>query len=237
MKSLKSGPLLLLIAIALIIIILILPLDLLEYLSIEIVGAPPINGLTWLEGVDALGGLFSMRLLAILGILIIFTTIPSISQWEKNSTAKRKLKYLEILFFITAALIFFVINFLIGYNWWDTEDILGMGPLFFHSIASLVIIGILPELARHIFKFERTDFAESTENLKKISLTMIVIAFGYGLISLIWHCCSFFEPKMFFFFFVIKLIQLSLLSNLPNNSSIARNTNISSEKESMKILK
>ncbi|MHA1292016.1 MAG: hypothetical protein ACTSQJ_05040 [Promethearchaeota archaeon] len=37
---------------------------------------------------------------------------------------------------------------------------------------------------------------------------MVIIAFGYGLISVIWHCCSFFNPTMYFFFFFIKLIQL-----------------------------
>ena len=149
-----------------------------------------------------------MRLLACIGILIMFITIPFILNWEKPPLIKRDIKILEPILFVAAAGVFFVINFLIGYNWWDPDAPLGMGPLFFHSIISLIIFGLLPEIAKILFKFERENFSESTKNIKQITIVMTVVAFGYGLISLIWHCCSFFDAKMFFFFFVIKLIQL-----------------------------
>ena len=200
--------LLLLIAVSLICLVLFLPLDLLEYLSLEIVGEPPINGQSWMAGVIALGGTLSMRLLAIFGILIIFLLIPIILNWEKPPFIQRQVKNAEIAFFLFATGVFFLINFLIGYEWWDPNAFLGMGPLFFQSILSLIVLGCLPEIAKLIFKFERADFAESTANIRKIAIIMILIAFGYGLISLIWHCCSFFDAKMFFFFFIIKLIQL-----------------------------
>ncbi|NVM30110.1 MAG: hypothetical protein HWN65_14800 [Candidatus Helarchaeota archaeon] len=207
-KEEKSTYLLILIAITLILLVLFLPLDFLEFLSLNVIGEDPIIGLTWMEGVDALGGSLSMRILAILGILIMFSVIPFILRWKKKSLGKRAVSRTEIIFFLAAAVIFFIVNFLIGYLWWDPEGFLGMGPLFLPSIISLIILGFLPEMAKKIFKFEREAFAESTKNIKKISLVMIFIAFGYGLISLIWHCCSFFDAKMFFFFFVIKLIQL-----------------------------
>jgi len=60
-----------------------------------------------------------------------------------------------------------------------------MGPLFFPSIASLIVLGILPEIFRSVFKFERKNFAESSENIKEITIYMIQIAFGYGAISCI----------------------------------------------------
>lgn len=204
----KTNFILILIAIALISLVLFLPLNLLEYLSLQVVGEPPINGQTWMQGVESLGGPLSMRVLAIFGIILIFSLIPLILKWEKKSIEKRAVKNYELLFFLGSAIVFFVINFLIGYNWWDPDAILGLGPLFVPSIVSLVILGLLPEIARQIFKFKRMHFAESTENLKKISLIMIIIAFGYGLISLLWHCCSFFDAKMYFFYFVVKLIQL-----------------------------
>ena len=49
MKSVKAEYILVLIATALIILVAVIPLNLLEFLSLEIVGGPPINGLTWLE--------------------------------------------------------------------------------------------------------------------------------------------------------------------------------------------
>ncbi|MDD1778299.1 MAG: hypothetical protein LUQ65_09035 [Candidatus Helarchaeota archaeon] len=177
-------------------------------MSLEVVGEPPINGQSWLAGVEALGGALSMRLLAIFGIILIFSLIPIILKWQKKPIENRIVKNYELLFFLGSTLVFFVVNFLIGYNWWDPDAPLGLGPLFIPSIVSLIILGLLPELARKIFKFDRSHFAESTENLKRISVIMIIIAFGYGLISLIWHCCSFFDVKIYFFYFVIKLIQL-----------------------------
>ncbi|MHA1294944.1 MAG: hypothetical protein ACTSQJ_20100, partial [Promethearchaeota archaeon] len=72
----NPGYFLIVLAIILIIIILILPLSVLEYLSIEVVGEPPINGKSWMEGVSELGGALSMRILAIIGVLIIVLTLP-----------------------------------------------------------------------------------------------------------------------------------------------------------------
>jgi hypothetical protein len=204
----RTNYILLFLALALIALVLFLPLDVLEYLSLEVVGEPPINGLSWMEGVDAVGGSLSMRVLAIFGMIIIFSLIPVILKWQKKSIEKRTIKNYELLFFLSATLVFFVVNFLIGYDWWDPDAVLGLGPLFIPSIVSLIILGFLPEIAHRLFKFDRSSFAESTQNLKKISLIMIIAAFGYGLISLIWHCCSFFDVKIYFFYFVIKLIQL-----------------------------
>ncbi len=149
-----------------------------------------------------------MRLLAILGLLIIGILIPIILKWEKKASEARTVKNTELLLFLGATVVFLLANILIGYAWWDSDHILGMGPLFIPSILSLVILGSIPYIAKALFKFGERGFANSTENLPKISLIMILVAFGYGLVSLIWHCCSFFEPKMFFFFFVIKLVQL-----------------------------
>jgi hypothetical protein len=56
---------------SLILLTLFLPLEWLKYLSIEIVGEPPINGESWMEGVNVLGGSISMRLLAICGLIIL----------------------------------------------------------------------------------------------------------------------------------------------------------------------
>ncbi len=194
--------------IILILIILFIPLNVLEFLSLEIIGEPPINGKSWLEGVDALGGALSIRILAILGVLIIVSCLPFVFNWKKTELAKRQVKRSEIIFFLSSTAIFFAINILIGYNWWDPKAFLGMGPLFFPSMISLIILGILPEINLKLFKFQRSDFADSTNNLKESSLIMLIISFGYGLISLIWHCCSFYNGTMYFFFFIIKFIQL-----------------------------
>jgi len=204
------------VAIALILIILLLPLEFLEFLSLEVVGEPPINGRSWIEGVEAVGGSLSMRLLAIFGLLIIIFCIPFILNWKKDSLDKREVKKAEIFFFISSTIIFFIVNFLIGYDWWDPNGFLGMGPLFPHSIISLIILGFLPDISKKIFKLKEKnedDFAESTQNMKEISIIMIAASFGYGLISLIWHCCSFYNPSIYFFYFIIKIIQLwALLS-------------------------
>ncbi|MBD3230420.1 MAG: hypothetical protein GF329_19730 [Candidatus Lokiarchaeota archaeon] len=204
----KFKLLLIILSISLILLILILPLDVLEYLSIEIVGEPPINGKTWIEGVESLGGEFSMRFLAIIGLLIITLIIPLLLRFEKPQIIKRKVSKTEILVFIITTISFFIGNLLIGYDWWNPDAFLGMGPLFLPSIISLIIIGVIPDIIKRIYGLKGKDLAQSTKNISIISIFMILIGFGYGLISLIWHCCSFFEPKMFFFFFVIKLIQL-----------------------------
>jgi len=194
--------------VSLIIIVLVLPLTLLEFLSLEVVGEPPINGRTWIEGVNELGGEISMRFLAILGILIIALTLPFVLEWEKKSLSIREVEKKEIILFFIIAAVFFIINLVIGYLWWDPDGFLGMGSLFFPSILSLFLLGLSPLLLGKIFHFGKEDLATSTDNMKEISICMIIIAFGYGLISCIWHCCSFFEPKIYFFFFIIKLVQL-----------------------------
>lgn len=210
MEVLKSKIkiLLCIIAIALIILIIMLPMDILEYLSLEVVGEPPINGLTWLEGVDALGGSISMRFLAVMGVLIIIFVVPNILKLNHENKSERVVKKTEIILFISITVLFFIINLLIGYDWWDPEAFLGMGNLFLPSILSLVFIGIAPDIIKKIYGLKSFHFAQSTKNIKKISIYMILVGYGYGLISLIWHCCSFFDAKMYFFFFVIKLIQL-----------------------------
>ena len=208
LKRFDINVVILIISIVLIVIILILPLNILEFLSLEVVGEPPINGRTWLEGVEELGGELSMRIIAIMGLIIVAFVISYVVKIEKDPIRSREVSKAEIIAFFASTIIFFVINFLIGYNWWDPDAFLGMGPLFFPSIISLVILGLIPEVYRKIFKFERADFAESFKDLKSISIYMILIALGYGAISAIWHCCSFFEPKMYFFFFVIKGVQL-----------------------------
>lgn len=208
MKLPKKLYLLMVIGCLLLLLIYFSPLEVLEFLSIEIVGEPPINGLSWYEGVEALGGVLSMRVLASLGVIIIIFLIPSIMSWSNRLIAKKDERTKEIYFFLVVTVAFFLTNILIGYAWWDPNHSLGMGPLFFPSIISLITLGLIPEIAKKIFNFTRDDFADSKANIVKISVIMIFIAFGYGLISLIWHCCSFYEPKMFFFFFIIKLIQL-----------------------------
>ncbi|MHA1265999.1 MAG: hypothetical protein ACTSRS_12275 [Candidatus Helarchaeota archaeon] len=195
-------------AFSLIFLILFLPLDLLEILSLEVVGEPPINGLSWYEGVLALGGPLSMRFLAILGIIILFLFLPLFFEFPNETIKQRIVQNSEILFFLSITIIFFIINFAIGYAWWDPSHPLGLGPLFLPSILSIIVLGFVPNIARKIFQISRKEFAASTANFRKISFMMICFAYGYGLISLIWHCCSFFEPKMFFFFFILKFIQL-----------------------------
>jgi hypothetical protein len=199
---------LILIGIALSLTVLIAPLELLEFLSLEVVGEPPINGRTWMEGVDELGGESSMRFLAIIGVIIIIHALFFVLDWENKPLPKREVNRLEVITFLIATIAFFLVNFLIGYSWWDPDAFLGMGPLFIPSIVSLIILGLLPLLFRRFFQLEKESLAASKDNLKEILIFMVIIAFGYGLISTIWHCCSFFDPKMYFFFFIIKLIQL-----------------------------
>ncbi|TFG18851.1 MAG: hypothetical protein EU533_07370 [Promethearchaeota archaeon] len=149
-----------------------------------------------------------MRLLAIIGVVIMTHTLYFIIKLKNTSIQKRDISDKELgVFFLTAA-IFFTVNFLIGYAWWDPNHVLGMGPLFFPSIFSLIALGLIPYVFRAYFKLDKKAFASSTNNFWSFFSTMAFIAYGYGLVSLLWHCCSFFEPKMFFFFFIIKFIQL-----------------------------
>ncbi len=188
----KKINLLILVGTALSIVILAVPLDILEYLSLEVVGEPPINGRTWMEGVYELGGEISMRLLAILGVAIVVLSSSFVLNWENKPLNKREVNNLELLTFFLAVITFFTVNILIGYDWWDPDAFLGMGALFIPSILSLILLGLLPTLFSKTFKIPRDALAVNTENLKEISITMILIAFGYGLISVVWHCCSFF---------------------------------------------
>ena len=105
--------------ISLIILILVLPLTLLEFLSLEVVGEPPINGRTWMEGVNQLGGEISMRFLAILGVLIIALTLPIVLGWENKPLHEREVEKKEIIMFFIIAAVFFIVNLVIGYHWWD----------------------------------------------------------------------------------------------------------------------
>ena len=189
-------------------IIFFIPLPILEFLSIEIVGEPPINGESWTAGVQAMGGELSMRILAIIGVVIMTHTLYFIIKLKNTKIYKRDVSNKELgLFFIVTAL-FFITNIIIGYEWWDPNDPLGMGPLFFASILSLAVLGLIPYILKAYFKLGKKDFASSINHLHSFTFTMVFIAYGYGLVSLLWHCCSFYEPKMYFFFFVIKLIQL-----------------------------
>lgn len=195
--------------VSLVLLVLLLPVDKLQYLSLNVVGEPPINGRTWQEGVEELGGALSMRLLAIWGVLIIYFIVPRVIGQESVQIQDRHVSRKEIATFFGVTAGFFIANLLIGYAWWDPDGFLGMGPLFLPSIASLVVLGIFPEIARKIFNFNDDGFFSGTsKKLKSTTLYMIIVAFGYGLISCIWHCCEFYEPKMYFFFFVIKLVQL-----------------------------
>jgi len=210
MKRLRKNTKWILIAleIGLILLILALPLSILEYLSLKIIGEPPINGKSWSEGVVAMGGEWSMRVLAVIGIIIMVHTSYFILKLKNKPLPERDVSQKELLGFFIATGIFMVLNFWIGYRWWDPEGFLGMGPLFFPSILSLVVLGLLPYLFKTYWGLEKEAFADSTRNIFSFNSSMIFIAYGYGLVSLIWHCCSFYAPKMFFFFFVIKLIQL-----------------------------
>lgn len=189
-------------------IILLIPLRFLEILSLEVIGEPPINGKSWIEGVNALGGELSMRILGIIGVVIIIHTSYFILKLKNPKLPKREVSNVEFYFFFLSAGIFLIVNFLIGYAWWDPEGILGMGPLFWPSILSLFILGALPFVFKRYFKFESEHLAASRKNFFSFSFTMVFVAYGYGLVSLIWHCCSFYNANMFFFFYVIKLIQL-----------------------------
>ncbi len=199
--------LILLFFIALSIVVILMPLTLLEFLSIEVVGGPPINGKSWIEGVNELGGELSMKFLAIIGLAILYLTFLLFLNQKPVVTNSRKANFKEIWLFLIIAIGFFFVNFFIAYAWWDPEAFLGMGPLFFPSILSLVALGFSPFIFKKVFNFN-DGFSQSKVNLKRNLIYMCLLAYGYGLISCVWHCCSFYSSQMFFFFFTIKLIQL-----------------------------
>ena len=97
---LRQNYILVLLAAVLLCLALFLPFNMLEYLSLEVVGEPPINGLTWMAGVEALGGPLSMGILTILEVVIIFIAIPIILKWEKKPIAKKAIHKAELLFFL-----------------------------------------------------------------------------------------------------------------------------------------
>ncbi|MHA1380892.1 MAG: hypothetical protein ACTSRG_21205 [Candidatus Helarchaeota archaeon] len=190
------------------ILIFFIPLDLLEYLSLNIVGEPPINGRLWMEGVWELGGEIGMKSLAITGFIILGLCIVLFLNWRKKTFEKRNVSNFEVFAFFGTTIVFLITNILIGYAWWDPNAFLGIGPMFFPSIISLIIIGLIPELFRIVFKFNKKDFSISKQNLHKQLIIIIASAFGYGAVSTLWHCCSFYNVTIVFFFFVIKLVQL-----------------------------
>ncbi|MHA1699448.1 MAG: hypothetical protein ACTSWN_11450 [Promethearchaeota archaeon] len=211
-KMIFASRVLLFVAITLIILAIFLPVGVLEYLSLNVVGGPPINGQTWKDGVIALGGEVSMRLLSIWGIIIIALSSIKLLN-EKGFVLERKgVKSRDLVLFTLITLSFFIINLFIGYSWWDPEGILGMGPNFIPSILSIVFLGISPSVIERTFRLHENSNQFEKPRWMQHLLLMVLIALGYGLVSCIWHCCSFYEPKMYFFFFVIKLIQLWGLS-------------------------
>ncbi len=189
-------------------IIATLPIGAMEYLSINIVGEPPINGLTWMEGVDALGGELSMRLLAAWGVIIVAIATRALVRQQAPAIKPRAISNGELVTYFAVIAVFFVVNVMIGYGWWDPAGVLGMGPLFAPSMASLAILGFVPFVAKAKWHLQAGDFASSRAGFRGNVTLATAIAFGYGLVSCIWHCCSFYDPKMYFFFFVTKLVQL-----------------------------
>ncbi|MEX2684976.1 MAG: hypothetical protein Q6373_025600 [Candidatus Sigynarchaeota archaeon] len=185
-----------------------LPLDIMEYLSLNVVGEPPINGRSWLDGVGELGGELSMRLLAAWGVAITVLGAVLLLWKESKPVSRPRASRGELATYVAGIVAFFAANVLIGYAWWDPDGSLGMGPLYAPSIASLVAFGIIPFLVKWKCKLDSSAFAASREGLPRNLVIVAVIAFGYGLVSCIWHCCSFFDVKMYYFYFVTKIIQL-----------------------------
>lgn len=192
----------------------VLPLDVLEYLSLNIVGEPPINGHSWLEGVAELGGEASMRFLATCGGMILilgarlFVRGNPLREGTKLSTPARKVTPGELAVFGGSTGTYFMVNISIGYAWWDPGAMLGMGSLFWPSILSVIFLGLGPTFIRFGFKLPADSFAGSTVSVKQNVPLMGAIAFYYGLLSCLWHCCSLFNETMYFFFFVVKFVQL-----------------------------
>ncbi|MBN2153810.1 MAG: hypothetical protein JW839_20295 [Candidatus Lokiarchaeota archaeon] len=196
------------VAAALILLVFLLPRDAMEYLSLNVVGEPPINDRSWLDGVAELGGELSMRFLAAWGVLIVVLGAMFLLRKEGKPFSRPPASRAELITYAVGVAAFFTANLLIGYAWWDPDGFLGMGPLFLPSVASLAAFGLLPHLARRKCHLPTSALATSREGLPATIAAVAVVAFGYGLVSCIWHCCSFFDVKMYFFFFVTKLFQL-----------------------------
>ena len=195
-------------SVLLVLLIWLLPLDVLETLSLDVIGEPPINGQSWTAGVEALGGSFSMRLLATLGAVIMLIGVRCLLARPNTEVPLRRVARGELGVFFGVAVGFGAANLYLGYGWWDAEAFLGMGPYFAHSMALLLGLGLAPHVAGRVFRCDPPTLANRHDDLLRDLLPVLLIAFGYGLVSCVWHCCSFFAPKMIFFFFVIKGVQL-----------------------------
>jgi len=184
------------------------PLETLEYLSLNIIGEPPINGRTWLEGVAETGGDAGMRALGAAGTVILVLGILLLSRIRYREVVRRETTPAEPIVFALAVSLFFAANVWIGYRWWDPAATLGMGPMFAHSMLVLLAFGLLPDVISRFFDTGRPAMSHEGGGLAQALPVLLVIAFGYGLLSTVWHCCSFFAPKMYFFFFITKFVQL-----------------------------
>lgn len=191
----------------LILLIWILPLGIVEALSLQVIGEPPINGESWMAGVEALGGSFSMRLAATLGMIILLLGAGSLLSSPNIEIPARRVGHTEILAFFGMTMVLGLGNFYIGYAWWDPDAFLGMGPYFVHSMALLLGIGLAPHAAARVFG-GRPALANWHSGALKFLIPVLLTAFGYGLVSCLWHCCCFFSWTIVFFFVVIKGVQL-----------------------------
>ncbi|HOO56923.1 MAG TPA: CPBP family intramembrane metalloprotease [bacterium] len=212
-QEMKRTIIWLLLGVALSIGILALPLDTLEYLSLNVVGEPPINGKTWTEGMMATGGEWGMKAIGIAGLLILILGILFIARIPFRAIRQRTVKNTEIFAFALSFVLFTAVNIWIGYRWWDPGSLLGMGPMFAHSIAALIVFGLLPTAFGAVLGVPKDGLLNNFDGIKQSIGIIVVIAAGYGLWSSLWHCCSFYIPDMFFFFFVTKLIQLWAMSS------------------------
>lgn len=192
----------------LIVLIMVMPLGALETLAVRIVGEPPINGQSWAAGADALGGPFAMRALAVLGALILLPAMRRFLNQPNAVIPSRRVTRSEQAVFFAVALVFGLANLYLGYGWWDPAAFLGMGRYFPHSMALLAGLGLCPYALGRILPSQPRLLGNQPRRVRGGLAPLILMAFGYGLISCLWHCCSFFAPKMYFFFFVIKGVQL-----------------------------
>jgi len=185
-----------------------LPLDVLETLSLHVIGEPPINGQSWMAGVEALGGPLAMRVLATLGTAILLPGVWCLLARPNTEVTPRRVARGEVGMFFGVVAGFGAANLYIGYGWWDPAAFLGMGPYFAHSMALLLGLGLAPHVACRVFRHDPPTLANRHDGLLGDLMPVLLIAFGYGLVSWVWHCCSFFAAKMVFFFVVIKGVQL-----------------------------
>jgi hypothetical protein len=184
------------------------PPRVLEYVSLNVIGEPPINGLTWTQGMQETGGEWGMKAMGVAGLCILVLGYLFLLKRPAADWPRRSVKTAEIAAYFVSVAAFSVVNMRIGYAWWDPAAPMGMGPLFWHSMAALAVFGLLPDVFRLVFKTGPDACAARHDMLLRTLWMLVIVAFGYGLWSGVWHCCSFFAPKMYFFFFVTKLAQL-----------------------------